>query len=236
MKVHDVAEYVTWNLPPPEFYIKDILPKQGAMLVYGSPKVKKSWLTQHMGYCIATGSEWVGFKTEQARVFIAQFEISERAYYWRLKAMANNYHLQSQMFFEVSPGLMYIDQNENFNRLSAVIREHKPQVIFLDCLASCFGGDENNNEHIANFIQKIEILKTEHEASVVIVHHTNKNVLAISSVDKARGHSRLAGWVDTLMFMGEQPTGVQLQIKSRQATRELSNVNISFENYDWHVR
>ena len=236
MEIHDVSEYITWNIPRPEFYIQDILPKQGVMLLYGNPKVKKSWLVQHMAYCISLGEEWLGFRTEQARVLIAKFEISPIAYAWRLRDMARRFTLQPQMLYETSPMLMYLDDQENFNRFRAAIREIQPKVIVLDCLAACYGGDENDGGQMAGFIEKISELKGELEASVVLVHHTNKNILSTSSVDRARGHSRLAGWVDTLCYMAEQPSGVQLQFKARQATRELHNVNIEFRDYTWTRR
>lgn len=236
MEVHDVSEYIHWQIPRPEFYIQDILPKQGVMLVYGNPKVKKSWLVQYTAYCISIGEEWLGFRTEQARVLLAQFEISPLAYAWRLRDMARNFELQPQMLYETSPMLMYLDDDENYNRFMAVIRRIEPKVIILDCLAACFGGDENSGADMARLIERISVLKAECESSVILVHHTNKNLLSTSSVDRARGHSRLAGWVDTLVYMAEQPSGVQLQFKARQSTRELSNLNVRFENYLWTRR
>lgn len=236
MLVHDVSEYITWQLPRPEFYIKDILPKQGVMLVYGEPKVKKSWLVEYMGFCLSTGTEWLGLRTEQARTLICNFEISPIAYAWRLRDMAVNFHVQNQMFYETSPMLMYLDDDQNFNEFKAGVRELAPRVIVLDCLAACYGGDENDGEQMARWIEKISQLKQENEASIVIVHHTNKNLLSNSSVDRARGHSRLTGWVDTLCYMVQQPLGIQLQFKARQATREVPNSNIRFDNFMWTLR
>lgn len=236
MFVHEVAEYITWQIPRPQFYVQDILPKGGVLLLYGSPKIGKSWLAEYMAFCISLGIECLGFRTEQARTLIAQFEISPIAYAWRLRDMARNFQLQPQMLYETSPGLTYLEDEENYNRLAAAIRPYQPKVIILDCLAACFGGDENNSKDIARWIEKVNMLKSEHEASVIIVHHTNKNILSTSSVDRARGHSKLAGWVDTLVYMAEQPTGVQLQIKARQASRELPNLNIRFNNYIWELR
>ena len=236
MQIHDVSDYVTWHLARPQFYIQELLPKEGVMLLYGEPKVKKSWLVQNLGFCISLGEPWLGFQTEQARVLIAQFEISPLAYAWRLRDMARNYHLQPQTLYETSPMLLYLDDQENFNRFAAAIRPIQPKVIILDCMAACFGGDENNSRDIARWIERIGMLKEEHGASVVIVHHTNKNLLTTSSVDKARGHSRLTGWVDTLAYMVAQPSGIQLQFKARQATRELHNLNILFHDFMWSVR
>lgn len=237
MEIHDVNQYVRLNLPRPQFYIQDILPKQGVMLLYGNPKVKKSWLCQYMGFCIACGIECLGLRTEQARTLIGQFEISPIAYAWRLKDMSAQFQLQDQMLYETSPMLLYLDEEENFNRFMAAIRPIAPQVIILDCLAACFGGDENDGADIARFIERITVMKSEFNASIILVHHTNKNLLNMNTAtNMARGHSRLTGWVDTLVYMADQPTGVQLQIKARQATREVPNINIHFENYLWTVR
>ena len=236
MIIHDVEEYIHWNLPYPQFYIQDILPKEGVMLVYGAPKVGKSWLTMELGFCISVGEDWLGFHTEQAKVLIAQFEISPIAYAWRLKHMAQHFQLQPRMFYEVSPGLLYLDDGQNLNGFAEAIRELHPNVIILDCLAVCFGGDENSSKDMAGWIENVNQLKVEHQASLVIVHHTNKNILSTSAVDKARGHSRLVGWVDTLVYMVEQPGGIQLQFKARQSTRELRNINIGFGDYLWHTR
>lgn len=237
MPIHDVSDYVTWTIPRPPFYIEDILPKEGTMLVYGDPKVKKSWLVQHIAFNISIGEQWLGFRTEQARVLICQFEISPFAYHWRLRDMARHYQLQHTLYEDTRP-LTFLDVEENYNRFAAEIRaaQIEPQVIIIDCLSACFGGDENNGEQMAAFIEKMTRLKTEHQASLIIVHHANKNVLNPSSVSRARGHSRLTGWVDTLLYMAEQPTGVQLQIKARQATREIPNLNVQFVDHNWRLR
>lgn len=236
MIVHDVSEYVHWNIRRPEFYIQDILPKDGIMLLFGAPKAGKSWLTQYMAYCIATGVEWLGFTTQQARTLIAQFEISSNAYYWRLRGMSQHFEVPDRMLYEVSPGLCYINEEENFNRLAAAIRTVEPKVIILDCLAACFGGDENDSRDMAKFILNVNRLKTENGASIVVVHHTRKSPSVSSFAEMARGQSRLAGWVDTLVYMAQQPTGIQLQFMARQASRELHSVNIRFTGSIWERR
>lgn len=234
--IYDVADYVQMHIPRPVFYVHDILPREGVMMMYGAPKVKKSWLVQHLGYCIGTGTEWLGFHTTQARVLLCQFEISESSFADRIRCMSVHYPIQNGCYYVVSPGLTYLDQDEVYNRFAAFIRPIAPQVIILDCLAACFGGDENNGADMARLIEKMAALKTEHHASLILIHHTNKNILTTSSVDKARGHSRLAGWVDTLAYMVEQPNGIQIQYKARQATRELQNHNIQFNEYNWTLR
>jgi len=237
MEIHDVSEYIHWNISRPEFYIQNILPKQGSMLLCGTPGVRKSWLVEYIGFCIASGDECLGFGTEQARVLIINFEISSAAYHWRLRDMGQRFNLQPQMLFEASPSLLFLEERGTFERFAADVRPVQPKIIVLDCLSACFGGDENNSREMSGFIHNVVELKNEHEASIIIVHHSNKNPMAISSIDRVRGHTRLPGWVDTVVYMVEQPSGTQLQFsKARQSLRILHPINVQFENYVWTRR
>ena len=235
-EVHDVAELVTLDLPPPTFYVADLLPTTGVMLLYGSPKVRKSWLAQYFGYCIATGTPFLGFGVTRAKVLMCQFEIGFFSYANRLRQMQTRHfrNLATGNYYEYSPGLMYINEDENFAILLAKLRQINPKIVILDCMSACFGGDENNGERMSEFISRLEYIKQEFEASIILVHHTNKNLLASSSVDRARGHTKLTGYVDTLMFMAEQTNGtIQLQTKSRQAINDVPAINIAFNDYNW---
>ena len=206
------------------------------MLLYGEPKVKKSWLALYLAYCIATGIPFLGLVTEQARTFIGNFEISPNSYAYRMRDMERgHFTLQDNFFFEASPMLMYLDEDENFNSFRDALRRIQPKVIIIDCLAAAYGGDENDGQQIASFIERLTILKAEFEACIVLVHHTNKSIL-MGSTERARGSSRLTGWVDTLCYMAGQPTGIQLQFKARQAAREVPNINIEFRDFLWHIQ
>lgn len=237
MQIHEVSDYTTWNIPRPEFYIQNILPKQGSMLICGAPGVRKSWLVEYIGFCVSSGEECLGLSTEQARTLIVNFEISSVAYHWRLRDMSQRFSLPQNMFFEASPSLLFLEEREIFERFAADVRPIQPKLIILDCLSACFGGDENNSREMSGFIKNIVELKDEHEASVIIVHHSNKNPLAVSSIDRVRGHTRLPGWVDTVVYMVEQPSGIQLQFsKARQSLRVLHPMNIQFQDYLWTRR
>ncbi len=231
IEVHDVADYITQNLNPPAYYINDLLPKDGSMLLYGNPKVKKSWLAQYIGFCISNGVDFFSYHTSQARVLIVQFEVGIYPYWYRLKLMGTRFQTQNQWLYEASPGRMYLNDPQNYNLLLSVITPIQPQVIIIDCMAASFSGDENSSASMAEYIMILTNLKNTfgRDTSIILVHHTNKNLLAVSSTDRLRGHSSLAGWADTLMYMAKQPTGIQLQIDARQALSEPPNINIRFD-------
>ena len=55
MQIHDVSDYITWAIPRPEFYVQDILPKQGVMLLYGNPKSQKVMVSSAHGFLYIIG-------------------------------------------------------------------------------------------------------------------------------------------------------------------------------------
>jgi len=206
------------------------------MLLYGAAGAMKSWLSMHMGFCVATNNPWLGFPTTQARVLVINFEISSPSYHFRLQRMAQNFALENQALWELSSSYFFLDEGNNAEILADAIRPIAPNLIIFDCLSGCFGGDENSSRDMANFIRVISRIKDEHNASTIIVHHENKNLMVGSPVDRARGHSKLVGWADTILRLVVQPSTRQVQFgKVRHATRPLHPVNIEFQDYNWVV-
>jgi regulatory protein RepA len=236
--IHDVSVLVHQPLPQPEFHIQNLLTKDGRMLIYGGAGVRKSWLVQHLAFSIATGSDWLGFRTAQDRVLLVNFEISPVPFAsLRLRPMEARFALQPQMLYEWSPGIMRLDDRPTFNTFAAFVRNIAPKVIILDCLQACYGGDENDMEQSSVWIDNVEELRREFGCSIVIVHHENKSILA-TGMGRIRGTSRFPGWVDSTIHMVEQPTGIQLQFEKyrNSIVEHIGNMNVVFHEYLWSVR
>lgn len=237
MIIHDVAEYATWHINPPEFYVNELLIKQGTMMIYGAPGVRKSWLAEHLAFCLATGDSWLGFQTLQARVLIVNFEISEVSYHWRIRDMSQNFGLEENQLFVASPGIQYLEHERTLGRFLNSIRDIEPEVIVMDCVSGFFGGDENSSEAMSNLIRNLTAIKDQNQSAMVIIHHANKNIFTTSAMDKSRGHTKLTGWVDTILYMVKQPNSTQVQFgKTRHSRRELHSIQVVFEDYNWRLR
>lgn len=235
MILNDVSEYVYRDLKPPMFFIEDILPQGGVLLLFGGPKVMKSWMSQQMGYAIATGKEWMGFISRQGKVIMFQFEISPIAYWLRLKLQYQHYPELKRgcgQYFEHSQLGMDLGNDEDFKHIAAHLIDTKPDVIFLDCLAACFKGDENSSKDMSDFIERINMLRNICGSAVVLVHHSRKMPALSSFAETARGAGRLAGWVDTLACLTSISSNKkQLQFMARQAVRELPPLDVTFQNH-----
>lgn len=235
MLFHNVEEYVQVQLPPVPFYIQNLLPVGGRLLLFGRPGIGKSWLAEQMGYCIATGADWLGFRTLQATTLLVNFELAPVSYHHRLVLMKRHYE-NSELLWEYSPRTLYIDDDSDFSRFLENVNELNPNVIILDCLTKCFSGDENSSKDIGKFIRNIDNLIGD-SRGIIILHHSNKNILTLDPMDKARGHTKLAGWVDSAIHMVQLPNFCQLSfVKHRLSPVELHPKNIVFEDYNWILR
>lgn len=208
------------------------------MLLYGSAGAMKSWMAEYMGWCIATGTEWLIFKTTQARTLVVNFEISSLGYYWRLRNMSRHFVLPDELsFYEASPGMMPLEDESVFQKFAEDVNTVEPKVIILDCFQGFFSGNDSATEEVSPLLLNLSELKKQNKASLIIVHHANKNELANSPMARARGTTKLVGWVDSVVRLVEQPKGRQLQFeKYRMSAYELHPLNVQFEDYMWTLR
>ena len=238
MIIHDVGEYVQQTVVHPPYFVEHLLPRGGSLLLYGRAGEMKSWLAQHIAFCIATGTEWLDFSTTQARVLLVNFEISSASYHQRLKHMAESFSLEDGMLYAASPSMMYLDEPYVFTRFKDEVEDLDPDVVILDCLSGCYGGDENSSSEMSQFLKNVNDLKGERRG-IILIHHSNKNLLSLSPMDRARGHTKLTGWVDSILYVVSQgrSAGKQLQFgKVRLAPFQIFSKNIMFEDYVFKLR
>lgn len=236
MLAYDVSEWVHQPVFHPPYVIQHLLPVGGSLLLYGKAGAMKSYLVQHMAFCIATGTEWLGFETTQARCLLVNFEISESSYHYRLARMSEVFTVEPQMLYQSSPSIFFLDEGRNFDVFTEMVDRIQPTVVILDCFSGCFGGDENSSAAMGLFIRNLSDLKGD-VRSIVIVHHSNKNLMAGAGIDRARGHTKLVGWVDSVVQLVSQPDGKQLQFgKVRHAPYQIHSMNIDFQDNTWSRR
>ena len=237
MLYHDVAEYVHQDVPHPPFYLQYMLPKGGVMLMYGNAGEMKSFIALWTAFCIATGTPWFDLTTTPGKVLVMNFEISEAGYHDRLVNMNRHFTLELGKFYVASTGAKLLDEDNTFNWfVQEFVNPIDPDVIILDCLAKCFGGDENSNQDLGVFFQKMDILK-ENRRGIILIHHCNKNLFISDAMNRARGGTRLIGDPDTVVYITKQPVGKQLQFgKTRLCPFVQPAKNIVFNEYAWRSR
>ena len=236
MFIYDIYEDVQRDVPPLTFYLGDrLLPAKGKMEICGAPGIMKSFLALGLGFCFATGQPWLGFPTMQARTLIAHFEMSYEVEHERHTDMSQVFGLEPQLLYGTNPGFVPLDVEASFNRFMEDIVQIDPRVIILDYWRCCYAGNENAAEDVIKFTSNLDTLIRERNVSIVLLHHSNKNPLYTSGLDKSSGSIALPGWMDTVLYVARQPSGLQLQFPKTRHLREgmMYAINIAMENMVW---
>lgn len=162
-----------------EWLIEDYLPKRSVGMLYGPSGAGKSHIVLDMAVKIASGTPWCDKDTEQGVVLVMAGE-GNSGLGRRLKSISKHHDVEideERLFF--SERAIGIDTDKGFAELVSAIEslEVTPDLIIVDTLSRHLNrSSENSNEEMANFIDKLVQIKQRYDTSVMIVHHTGKNV------------------------------------------------------------
>lgn len=176
------------------YLIKGILLRSSVAMLYGPSGTGKTFYTLHLAHCIASGKPFDGHKVRQGTVIYVSAE-GTGSIENRLAAMGAG----------LSPNLKVLPQSVDLHSndidLTAVVElaneitasAGEVALVVIDTLARSFGGgDENVAAEMNKVLSRLTALKQELDTTVLIVHHTGKDVER-----GARGSSALKAAVET---------------------------------------
>lgn len=94
---------------------------------------------------------------------------------------------------------MKIDEAAKLETLRRGMKQHRPDLVFLDPFASIWTGEENSNSEMRDALDKLMQLCKDFECAVFLNHHENKNKDNIDGMDALRGGTAFEGLVATAM-------------------------------------
>ena len=195
------------NDRPPEWLIDKIAEKETVVSIYAEPKAGKSFVGISMMLAIATGEEWYGYKTEESGVLYFCGE-GEKSIFKRILAWEEHFETPLKgKKFKVSNRPARILDDEDYEDVLAKAHKAKKEfgklgLIVIDTLQRNFGsGDENSTSDMNLFIQRVDRLKFETGACIMLVHHTGHAGSKSNGVRRGRGSSVLPASVDSEFFI-----------------------------------
>ena len=194
-EIEDGVDILANPPEPPEVLIKGVLNKGEMMLIGGEAKLGKTWIAIQAGLCVATGTPWLGYSTQQAPVLFINLELTKRAFYERLEWMARSLGIDLQR------GEFSVWNLRGFNaEMSGLVEKilaTPPDAVGLivpDPVYKTLGRrEENKAEDVADLLLNLDRLTKELEASVLLTHHFAKG--AASSKDNIDQFSGSGVWV-----------------------------------------
>lgn len=154
--------------------IKNLIPKQGFVILASISGNRKTWLAMEMAKTIASGKDFLGeeiFKTEGANVLYLNGENSESEMQRRGR--------QLNFGPSIGPHKLHLSNTDNINLnkdegalwLKSFIEFHKINVVFVDTFIAVAGGlKEDKSDEVRQFFNKFNSLKNTGVAVVWLMH------------------------------------------------------------------
>lgn len=170
--------------PYKEFIMQDWLAIGSLSSFFGERGTNKSFLVQELMTAIATGQQWSGTSFLPAKVYgvFSEYDETEllcRQYKINKSCEISNLDRMKMISLFGKENLLMTFNNNNvgtltplFNELLSDIKSFKPKLVVLDKALDLFGGDENNNSHVRQFIHRCcAYIAREVNSSVLLCKH-----------------------------------------------------------------
>ena len=187
-------------LPASKPLVRDLLFLDTLAVLYGAPKLGKTFAAIDLALCVATGRSWHGLDVERGPVLYVIAEGASdcgcRLDAWeeihRVEGPENfSWIARSVNFFQRQ--VVGTSLTKEVADLLEIAKEREPAFIVIDTLARCcVGADENSSRDMGIVIDNLDYVRQETGACVMVVHHTGKD-----AGRGMRGSSALLGAVNT---------------------------------------
>ncbi len=186
------AQFMAMALTRPTELIAGIVDQGSKLAIGGGSKAHKSWIFSDLALSIATGKDWLGFKTcaEPQRVLYLNFEIPQYHFQRRLEAIAK------------SKGIAVPDELGVWNlrgcgvaveemkyTLEQAAKDFRAAMFITDPLYKLLGDtDENSASDMAKLFNKLEAVAVGANATAAYAGHFSKGNQAMKqAIDRISG-------------------------------------------------
>ena len=174
--------------------IEDVIPSNSIGMIYGASGSGKSHIILSMAAMIANGLPWFEKDTEQGNVLVLAGEgLSGLSRRFKAIEIEHGITINQERLF-VSNRAIGMDTEKGYKQVEQAINELEdpPQLIIIDTLSRhLMQSEENSNDDMARFINRLEDIRLKYECTIILVHHTGK-----STNQGARGASALKANID----------------------------------------
>ena len=173
------------NITKKDFIVDKLMKSQGLYCLVARPKVGKSLLALQLANSIATGTTFLGFKTNPSPVLYISTEMNFMQILDRIDTMKLDFNDDNFLFKEQNPNerkLNLMDLQLEFTRFS---NNYNGRFVIVDMLCGIDlnnGYDLNNYQDMGQYVlpKFREICKT-YNFTILLIHHLNKNNSSLGS-------------------------------------------------------
>lgn len=180
--------------------VQGMLTAGGMSMAYGESNSGKTYLVNHLAFCMTRGEPFLGKQTEQGAVI---YVAGEGAASIRRRVRAHEIHFGHKVgaFGLIPCALSLLDPSADVENLIELIRAKALEIgqqvllVIVDTVARAMGGaNENASEDMSRLVRAGDRIREETGAHLMWIHHSGKD-----QAKGARGHSSLRAALDTEM-------------------------------------
>jgi len=196
-KILSGAQAIIDDVPDIPHIVEQLVRAQSKTAVIGKWKVAKSFFAIQLGIAIASGAEFIGFKTIASNVLYINFEISEEMLQQRIQDL---HHKMSNLNLARFKSLTITDLSldASISELEAILDQcisegFFVQVLIIDPRMKAITRDSNQDEVVRAFCVNLDKIISKYKLAVIIVHHEG----VASNPNKAgKGSTVFEAWLD----------------------------------------
>jgi len=206
-------------IPPPEFLIDGYLIKNSLAWLGGKPGHFKSFVAVEMACCVATGTNWHGYKVKQGKVLYLIAEgVTGLAQRFRTWSKYNGVPIRDITFLPL-PLRLADPSGIDVAAFATLLLAHKPDLVIIDTQARVtVGADENSSRDMGEFVDALEILRHMHHSTMLTVHHEPRNATNL------RGSISLEGGAGTILRCFKEGDQLTIEMKKQKDAPELDDM------------
>ena len=202
---YQTADYLALPRAEIPFIVDDLLPAGGSMLIYGDPKIGKSFAALQLARDIASGQPWFGFPTHPTPVLYVQLDTPRGLWMARMDQLeATGEQLAAPPIYQMDRESMgtwpfNIQNPDHAAILRAEVDLRQAGVVIIDTLKESHQAAENDNTEGQRIISALS--SATQPAALIIIHHSRKpsDGRPNDLINGARGANYLTGRMDTII-------------------------------------
>jgi hypothetical protein len=186
------APRLTEKPVPIVWLVQNIIERGSLNLLFGEPGAGKSLFALDWAFCMASGINWHGHKTQQTDVVIIAGE-GFAGMARRLKALEAKYGRPAPagLYISERPAQLLDPNNAQWVADSIAAMCPNPGLVIIDTLHRNMDGDENSSQDIGKFINNLDNFLKPLGAAVLVIHHSGHG-----QKDRSRGSSSIRAAMD----------------------------------------
>ena len=200
-------DYLGLPRAPETWLLRPLLPAGGAMLLYGDPKVGKSFAAIQLALTLtgALADNWLGFQLAQSgKVVYVQLDTPRSLWAERLETLKRaglpieTLHLADRETLQAWP--FDILRDDHAAMLQEALARIEPIVVIIDTVRESHSGDEIDSTIMQHVVARLTAA-IQPAAMILIAHSRKQTESGYSLIDDPRGSSYVAGKMDAIARM-----------------------------------